>query len=171
MKNVKPLSPLEIFNANCEAGNDKELMIRSLVESYDLHISSSSLPGNIAAVATLEAIYDKYGYDMLDKVLKYIIMTWEGEPKSFSANIMNGMARFLFAFGDAVKEDVFKEKLGIISIKEISKTAKERRAGSLGYAEAMLIHYNKRSKNTLQWNALYNTKTDCRKRPIPPEEI
>ena len=62
MKNVKPLSPLEIFNANCEAGNDKELLIRALVESYDLHISSSSLPGNIAAVSTLEAIYDKYGY-------------------------------------------------------------------------------------------------------------
>ena len=163
MKNVKPLSPLEIFNANCEAGNDKELLIRSLVESYDLHISSSSLPGNIAAVATLESIYDKYGYDMLDKVLKYIIMTWEGEPKSFSANIMNGIARFLFAFGDAIKEDVFKEKLGIISIKEISKTAKERRAGSLGYAEAMLIHYNKRSKNALQWNALYKNKAETRK--------
>lgn len=169
MKNVKPLSPLEIFNANCEAGNDKELLIRSLVESYDLHISSSSLPGNIAAVATLESIYDKYGYDMLDKVLKYIIMTWEGEPKSFSANILNGLARLLFAFNGSIKEDVFKEKLGVISIKEISKTAKERRAGSLGYAEAMLIHYNKRSKSPLQWNNLYNTKADTKKRTLPAE--
>lgn len=70
---------------------------------------------------------------------------------------------FLHAFGDAIKEDVFKEKLGIISIKEISKTAKERRAGSLGYAEAMLIHYNKRSKNALQWNALYKNKAETRK--------
>ena len=124
MKNVKPLSPLEIFNANCEAGNDKELLIRALVESYDLHISSSSLPGNIAAVATLEAIYDKYGYEMLDRVLKLIIMTWEGEPKSFSANIMNGIARLLYAYQDNIKDEIFKAKLGEVSIKEISKPQK-----------------------------------------------
>lgn len=161
MKNVKPLSPLEIFNANCEAGNDKELLIRSLVESYDLHISSSSLPGNIMAVATLEGIYDKYGYEMLDRVLKLIIMTWEGEPRSFTSNIMNGLARLLYAYKDSLKDEVFKEKLGEISIKEISKTAKERRAGSLGYAEAMLIFYNKRAKSGLQWNILYSNRPEA----------
>ena len=164
MKNVKPLSPLEIFNANCEAGNDKELLIRALVESYDLHISSSSLPGNIAAVATLEAIYDKYGYEMLDRVLKLIIMTWEGEPKSFSANIMNGIARLLYAYQDNIKDEIFKAKLGEVSIKEISKTAKERRAGSLGYAEAILLIYNKKMRNALQWNMLYNNKFDPKKK-------
>ena len=164
MKNVKPLSPLEIFNANCEAGNDKELLIRALVESYDLHISSSSLPGNIAAVATLEAIYDKYGYEMLDRVLKLIIMTWEGEPKSFSANIMNGIARLLYAYQDNIKDEIFKAKLGEVSIKEISETAKERRAGSLGYAEAILLIYNKKMRNALQWNMLYNNKFDPKKK-------
>ncbi len=169
MKNVKPLSPLEIFNANCEAGNDKELLIRALVESYDLHISSSSLPGNIAAVATLEAIYDKYGYEMLDRVLKLIIMTWEGEPKSFSANIMNGIARLLYAYQDSIKDEIFKAKLGEVSIKEISKTAKERRAGSLGYAEALLLIYNKKMRNALQWNMLYNNKFDAKKKAKKPD--
>ena len=164
MKNVKPLSPLEIFNANCEAGNDKELLIRALVESYDLHISSSSLPGNIAAVSTLEAIYDKYGYEMLDRVLKLIIMTWEGEPKSFSANIMNGLARLLYAYQDSIKDEIFKAKVGEVSIKEISKTAKERRAGSLGYAEAILLIYNKKMRNALQWSLLYNNKFDAKKK-------
>ena len=159
MKNVKPLSPLEIFNANCEAGNDKELLIRDLVESYDLHISSSSLPGNIMAISTIENIYDKHGYDVLDRILKLIIMTWEGEQRSFSSNILNGMARLVCTFGNSLKDEVFKEKLGEISIKEISKTAKERRAGSLGYAEAMLIYYNKRQRTGLQWNLLYSNKS------------
>lgn len=36
MKYVKPLLPYEIFMANIEAGNDKQLIIRDLVESYDL---------------------------------------------------------------------------------------------------------------------------------------
>ena len=156
MKNVKPLLPIEIFNANCEAGNNKELMIRGLVESYDLRIAASSNPGCINAVGALERIFDKYGYDMLDHVLKLIIMTWEGEQKSFSGNMMSGLARLISCFGDAIKDDVFKDKLGEVSIKELTRTAKERRAGSLGYAEAMLIYYNKKMKAPLQWSLLYS---------------
>ena len=97
MKNVKPLLPYEIFNANCEADSNKELMIRGLVESYDLKIAPGCGPGCICAVGALETIFDKYGYEMLDRVLQLIIITWEGEPKSFSANMMNGLARFLYA--------------------------------------------------------------------------
>ena len=88
MKNVKPLLPYEIFNANCEAGSDTELLIRGLVESYDLKISVNNSPGTVAAVGTLEKIYDRHGYSVLDRVISLIIMTWEGENKSFSSNIM-----------------------------------------------------------------------------------
>ena len=52
MKYVKPLLPYEIFMANIEAGNDKQLIIRDLVESYDLTIASTTTPGGICAVAT-----------------------------------------------------------------------------------------------------------------------
>lgn len=169
MKNVKPLLPYEIFNANCEAGSEKELMIKSLVESYDLKIASSSTPGCICAVGALESIYSKYGYEMLNRVLGLIIMTWEGEPKSFSANMMNGIARLLNAFENEIKDDIFKEKLGDISIKEIVKTAKERRAGSLGYAETMLIFYSKRMKNPPAWKKLYSSKNDKAKQSIETE--
>ena len=61
MKNVKPLLPYEIFNANCEADSNKELMIRGLVESYDLKIAPGCGPGCICAVGALETIFDKYG--------------------------------------------------------------------------------------------------------------
>ena len=44
MKYVKPLLPYEIFMANIEAGSEKELIIKDLVESYDLSITSSSHP-------------------------------------------------------------------------------------------------------------------------------
>ena len=53
MKYVKPLLPYETFMANIEAGNDKQLIIRDLVESYDLTITPSTAPGGICAVATL----------------------------------------------------------------------------------------------------------------------
>ena len=57
----------------------------------------------------------------------------------------------------------FKEKLGVISIKELTKTAKERKAGSIGFAEAMLLFYNKRLKNPLVWNVLYENRIDRKK--------
>ena len=170
MKYVKPLLPYEIFMANIEAGNDKQLIIRDLVESYDLSITPSSVPGGICAVATLETIHDKYGYHMLDHVIRLIVATWEGAAQSFSANMMNGLARFLNAYGDAVKDDVFKEKLGRISIKELSRTAKDRRSGSLGFAEALLIGYNKKCRNPLPWDKLYTHKLPQKKTDEPESE-
>lgn len=158
-KYVKPLLPYEIFMANIEAGNDKQLIIRDLVESYGLKISSKSAPGHICAVATLESIYDRYGYHVLDRVLRLMVGTWEGVIQSLSANMLNGLARLVYAYGDSLKEDMFKDKLSRVSIKELVRAANERRAGSLGFAEAMLIFYNKKTHATaLEWNILYTTK-------------
>ncbi len=166
MTNVKALHPYEIFNASCEAGSEKQLIIKALVESYDLKITSGTAPGGVCAVGTLESIYDRYGYDMLDHVLHLIIITWEGEPKSFSANMLNGIARLLYAYGDEIKDDIFKEKLGVVSIKEISKIAKERRVGSLGYSESILIYYSKKMKNAPAWKKLYMTKHELEKAKV-----
>ena len=67
MKYVKPLMPYEIFVANVEAGNDKQLIIKELVESFNLKVTSSGVPGGICAVSSLEFIYDKYGYETLSR--------------------------------------------------------------------------------------------------------
>lgn len=158
MKNVKPLHPIEIFKANCEAGNDKELLIKALVESYNLKIGMNSAPNYICAVSTLESIYNKYGYEVLDRTIKLIVITWEGEMKSFSSNMLNGVARIVNTFKHNLRDELFKQKLGEVSIKELSRTAKERRAGSLGYAEAMINIYNKRSKYPLNIRDIYSTK-------------
>ena len=68
----------------------------------------------------------------------------EGDINSFSANILKGIAKLLIAFGDELDQNAFKEKIGRCSIKEISRNASERANGSLGYAEAMLVIYNKK---------------------------
>ena len=49
------------------------------------------------------------------------------------------------------------DEVGAFSAKEIGRTAKERKAGSSGYAESMLIAYNKKMKSPLQWSKLYKT--------------
>jgi len=66
------------------------------------------------------------------------------------------VTRLVVAYEDKLKDEVFKDKLGGMSIKELSRTAKERRAGALGYAEVMLLAYNKRNKAPLIWQKLYS---------------
>ena len=89
---------------------------------------------------------------------------------SFSSNMMNGVARLINAYGDSLKDNLFVKKLGRYSVKEISRTAKERRAGSLGYAEALLIFYNKKSHSPLRWDTLYAKKPPVKKRNATEEE-
>lgn len=159
MKYVKPLNPYEVFIANIEAGSDSQLMIRDLVESYGLTISSKNGNGVICAVSTLEAIYTKYGYHVLDHVLRLCIGAWEGEANSFSANMLNAVAKIIITYRDVLNDELFKEKLGAVSVKSLIRTAKERRSGSLGLAEAIVIEYNGKKKNSpfrLQIKKLYD---------------
>ena len=156
-KFVKKLLPYEIFLANIEAGNDEQLIITALVESFDLRICGHSRPGCICCVATLEELYRKYGYEILERSLRLCIAAWEGEADSLTSNILRGIARLVAAYGDSLKDDMFAEKVGRFSPREISRTARERKAGSIGYSEAMLTLYNKKSssRGTLKWAELY----------------
>ena len=158
MRYTKPLSPFEIFMANIEAGSDEQIIIRDLVESYGLAISAKSGPGNLRAVGTLEYIYRKYGYQVLERTLSLDIGTWEGSPQSLSANMLKGIAKLIVVYDGELKDETFKEKLSIISCKELTREAKVRKAGSLGFAEALLNYYNKKTRFGLEWSKLYIKK-------------
>lgn len=95
----------------------------------------------------------------MDDTLKLCIATWEGNINSFSGNILKGIAKLLVAYGSELNEDVFKDKLGRCSIKELTRSAAERSNGSLGFAEAMISIYNKRQKVPLHIGKLYNKWT------------
>lgn len=155
-KYVKALAPYEIYKANIEAGNDKQIMIKSLVESYGLTIGRTKGQGVICAVSSLEYIFDTWGFHVLERALRLCIGTWEGAANSLSSNMLKGIARLIVAFDEKMRDDIFKEKVGAYSAKDIIRTAKERRAGAIGYAEAMLIAYNKKMKYPLRWSNLYS---------------
>ena len=158
MKYVKTLQPLEVFKANLEAGSDDQLIIRDLIESYGLTVGSKKHHGTICCIATLESIYTKYGYQVLNRILRLIISTWEGDINSFSANIFNALTKLVVTFGDSLNDEIFKERVGNVSVKQLVRMAKEQRSGSMGVAEAMLIEYNGKRKNPagrLPINKLY----------------
>lgn len=158
-KYVKPLTPYEIFIANVEAGNNEQLTIKALIESYGLFLSPVKTPGGICAISTLEFIYRKFGFHILDQTLRLCIGTWDGDTNSLTANILKGAAKLIMSYENELNYDIFKEKIGRCSVKEITRMAAERKNGSLGYAEAMLtIYNNKRQKFALEWSKLYETK-------------
>ena len=132
--------------ANIEAGNEKQLIIKRLVESYSLSLGPAKAYGVICAVATLERIYTKYGYHVLDRTLRLCVGTWEGDIDSLGGNILAGVARLVVAF------------VGFMSVRQLSRIAKERGAGALGYAEAMLVAYNRKCKYTLRMSKLHSGK-------------
>lgn len=157
---VKQLNPYEIFMAQIESGSDAQIIIKSLVESYGLVLSPTRMSGGIGAINCLQTLYDKHGYHLLERVIRLCVITWEGDPLSLSANMLNGVARLLIAYGDTLKDDAFHDRIGIFSARDISRTARERRAGSLGFAEALLMAYNRKSKSGLPWTKLYGRKVN-----------
>lgn len=146
-KFVKALRPHEVFKANLEADNDDQLVIRDLVESYGLKIGTAAGPGVVSAVSTVEGIYYKYGYHVLNRVFRLCIGTWEGDTNSLCANMLNAVAKLVVTYREQLDEDEFKEKLGSISVKQIGRQARERRGGSIGFAEVLVIAYNGKKKN------------------------
>lgn len=157
-KHVKNLIPYETFKAHVEAGDEKQMMILTTVQSYGLFVTGTIQPNGITAVSTLERIYDKYGLTVLDTTLRLAVRTWEGETNSLSGNVLMGIARIIVAYGDLLKEDVFISHVGKVSVKQIIRTAKERRPGPMGFAEAMIIQYNNKFKNKLSLRMLYGGK-------------
>lgn len=67
-----------------------------------------------------------------------------------------GTAKLVYTFGDLLREDIFKSKNEYVSSRELIRMAKERRNGSLGYAEVMLELYNRKCKYPLRRNNLYS---------------
>lgn len=153
-KFTRPLKSIEIFNANIEAENEIQMTIKKIVESYNLVISPRRIPGHVNAVSALEYIFNKYGYHVLDRTLLLIVSTWEGDVDSLSCNMLKGVARLIAAYGENLKDDQFVDRLSWVSVREIIRTAKDRHAGTQGYAEAVLLQYNKRLKYPLRWDSL-----------------
>lgn len=158
LKYTKGLNPYEVFIAKIEAGSYQQLIIKELVESYKLVISSKKMPNGICAVSALELIYSQYGYHTLDRTIRVVVNTWEGEASSLSGNMLKGIAHLIVTFGDNLKDEQFYEKLGSISVKEIIRIAKDRDNGKLGFSEALLSKYNQRMKSTLKQELLYTSK-------------
>ena len=126
----------------CEGGTGLRLCPLLLVLTYKW--GNANL---IAALGTLENPFRLVQVPGLNRVMRLIVGTWEGDINSFSSNMLNAVARLVTAFGDDMNDEIFKDRMGNISVKQLIRAAKDRRSGSAGLAETMLIEYNGKRKN------------------------
>ena len=151
-KYVQRLTPYQIYVAHIEAGNDEQLIIRDLVESYGLKITKTRGHCMLACISALEWIYENFSYHTLDRSLRLCVAAWEGDVYSMHGLLLKAIAIMVMFFKDDLRDEIFKEKLGSVSPKEIARTARERGGGTLCVVEVLLTEYNKRMKaNTLSW--------------------
>ncbi len=159
-KNKKNLVPFEVFNAHVEAGEQKYLLIKGLVNSYGLEVAGDNNERtNICAVSALENVYDQYGYHILDRTIRLLLATWEGEFGSFSGTMIKAVAKIIVTYGNELQEEMFKVNVGNYTVRSIVRRAREIRPGILGFATALVYAYNdKKKKNILSPDRLYTGK-------------
>ena len=74
--------------------------------------------------------------------------------------MLKGIAIVLSVFGTEIRDEVFVDRLSYISEKEVIRTARERRGGAMGFAEAVLVIYNRKLHNPLPIDKLYQKKKE-----------
>ena len=74
---------------------------------------------------------------------------------NFGISVLKGISHLSYAFDTSMKDEVFKERCGRESVKEISRDARARKSGSVGYAEKLLMTYNKGTKGGLSFEKLH----------------
>ena len=131
------------------------MLLKSLVESCGLKISKERRHGEICAIDTLLKIFTHHGYEHLDRSLRLIVSTWEGDMLSLTSNMIKGISTLLAVFGDSINDEKFAERTGTASLREIAREAKDRREGSKGYTMVLAKLYNKNRKAQLEVQKIY----------------
>ena len=88
---------------------------------------------------------------------------------SLTSGMLKGIALVVHAYGSSLNDETFKEHLRRISAKALARLARDRRPGSMGYAEAIVINYSGRNKKKLSLQKLYWSSSKKRKGEAPPD--
>ena len=102
----------------------------------------------------------QYGCKILDATIRLCVATWQGENNSLSSYILKAVAVIIQVYQQELNEELFKEKLGLIPINQITRSAKAMQNGTkgFGYAITILNFYNHRLSKPLEVSKLYTQK-------------
>ena len=106
---------------------------------FNAQEKTNSVRGALQLRPEIEKIADTILRDGFD-TLFFIGIT------GLSASMLRGVAKLIVTFGDELNDEAFKDRISQHSLKVLTRTAKDRRMGSLGYSEALVLAYNRKCK-------------------------
>lgn len=96
--NRRPLKPVERLVARIHAKEPQALTLKKLVDEVGLELwaGTGRVPeGHIGAIATLEGLMKRDGYDATKDLLDRIKSYWGGDPRAWKQPIIVGLRHFL----------------------------------------------------------------------------
>lgn len=149
-ENARGLTLYTRFKAGLESGDETCLAINAIVERNHFVVGTSARSFNtITAVFALITIYDSYGAEALDKTLRLIRETWDGNPTAKNREFLVGVSEFVHRF----EVPDFAVRLGKVSLAAIwqeylqwaqyQNRATASREMRIAFCRILVRHYNK----------------------------
>lgn len=93
---VRP-SPYDLWRARRVAGDEKVMIIDSLLAHLDLKMvpSTSTADRGVRAIGTIEAIFTWHGPDMVERVLRIALDAWPNDLDGRSGVVLDAIASFI----------------------------------------------------------------------------
>ena len=144
------LNANQIFHGRVEEKDANAVVLVDMFKKYGYTYNKNGSGRNENCIGTVNSFVDiqeKYGIDMVERVLKILRKTWFGEKDSLLASIVNGLKTFLNEYSNCDDEVLIKalEKVSPSDIESDAVSYKKgnkirpARAGSTCYHVAKII--------------------------------
>lgn len=122
---IAPLTQLEIYKSEVEAGDKKALEIRDILAQVGISIGKTG-SSSTSAIGKIKSIYNKKGPIHLKTILELTMATWGGDGRSLTSIMMQAVSDFYSIYeyekGFSVKD--FKTRIGKHYANEILSESK-----------------------------------------------
>jgi hypothetical protein len=146
------------FGRELLAGEPMALAIRDALNDYDWGIveHGSAKRHGIACVRALEMAYQRLGDSDFRRMLQLIHLAWEHDPDSVTDDMMHGLSRFLYLYGDRVDDAVLLAKLrdmrphdlvGKVALAAAADAGRPGQKGANAVAEALRRAYSAKRRS------------------------
>ena len=155
-----PVTPFERFAVAVTAGYPTEVAITKIVESLGLKVGYPKTDGNVYSVGALRRVYDRYGADTLERVLRVLRDAYENRAAGLTRQLIDGVGLVIATYA-ALDDKLLVEALGMQphGVHSVQRRAEEYRE-SLGrqvpecVAAAVVDVYNRhagRRRSLVRW--------------------
>jgi len=84
---------------------------KAVLDDHGLEVASSPSANQIAAISGVISIVDRWGEDVLDRVLTIAEGAWGREARSWDGTLLGGLGRFIGLHGDDINDRQLMEKI------------------------------------------------------------